>query len=195
MPGELWDKLWDRTALAEVVDEVRLVEGDTEWQRGSLNRSKTGADTMSMRGPMVGRVQASFAVVLFELLAAGCFGEGGDHDVWDEPELSSGQLFIVNDRIPVERRTADSGLVLEVSAGWAEALGIANELPFESGSIRVSVTFSTDSTKWCDLGEMAVRDDVTGERHVFLKDGGCIRKGGEVRIDGIFEDEPLAYSG
>ncbi len=180
-----------------MADGVRLVEGDTEWHRGSLDVSKTGVDTMSMRGLTVGRVQTLFAVVLFALLAAGCFGEGGDREEWEDfDELSSGQSFAITDPLPAERGGSYDGVFLELSEGWAEVLGIDRELPFERSRIRLFVTVSTDTRKWCDVGEMAVRDDVTGERHVFLTDGDCISKGGDVHINGVFADEePLGYDG
>lgn len=135
-------------------------------------------------------------IVLFSLLLAGCFGSGGDGDVWDEDEVGVGQSIAITEQLPAERDGSYDGVYLELSEGWAEVLGVERELPFEGPRIRISVTVSTDSRERCDLGEMAVRDDAAGERHVFLQDGDCIDKGGEVTITGVFDNgEPLAVTG
>ena len=135
-------------------------------------------------------------IALCSLVLAGCYGSGGDGDVWDAPEVEAAHSISISERLPPERDGSYEGVFLELSEGWAEVLDLERELAFDEGRIRFSLTVSTEPREWCDLGEMAIRDDVSGERHVFVKEGDCIRKGGSISVRGVFEEgEPLAVQG
>ena len=146
-------------------------------------------------GSASGQALVLLMVALVSLPLAACFGEGGDRDVWDEPEIETGMSIAITERLPLERDGSYEGVFLEMSEGWAEVFGAEREIPFEGGRIRFSLTISTDSREWCDRGEMAVRDDVAGERYVFVEDGDCIRKSASISIKGVFEDVPVSAEG
>jgi len=148
-------------------------------------------------------VLRSLGLVMLWLVLTACPGEPAlDRDIDETRNANFSVKISITGKASPERLAAESpGLTLTLSDAAAEILGTSTETPLPlieyrgRGYAKIDHNlFGVDATsgRWCDIGAMSIRDDLTGETFEFLHEDECLPMG-DIRVDGIWNEWELGF--
>jgi len=111
------------------------------------------------------------------------------------------KISVVGAAPPERLEVGSTGLTLILSETAAEILGTSTETPLAFTSLSPGGAafvdhdlFGVDATsgRWCDIGAMSLRDDLTGQTYEFLLEDECLPMA-DIRVDGIWNESELGF--